>query len=117
MKLFQVARSIKRPFGPNNNHQLAIQLASRYLYQDLQYPPALTLALTLAEGKRCERRRFEIEHLEQSYMMERTTGQLASLALDDQFGDQFDDQFDDQPDGQWAVAGTKRPFDATRDLE
>jgi uncharacterized protein (DUF4415 family) len=51
---------------------------------------------------------FEMEHLEQRYMMERTTGQL---------DDQLDDQLDGQSDGQLVVAGTKRPFDATRDLE
>jgi uncharacterized protein (DUF4415 family) len=51
---------------------------------------------------------FEIEHLEQRYMIERTTGQL---------DDQLDDQLDGQSDGQLVVAGTKRPFDATRDLE
>jgi hypothetical protein len=45
-------------------------------------------------------------------MMERTTGQL-----DDQLDDQLDGQLDSQSDGQLVVAGTKRPFDATRDLE
>jgi hypothetical protein len=51
---------------------------------------------------------FEIEHLEQRYMIERTTGQLDN---------QLDDQLDGQSDGQLVVARTKRPFDATRDLE